>query len=238
MRFSVSIAKSLITFQLPLDTSAGVSIGNELYVLGFPSGLPMKIADQAFVRSISDKGYFVSNLDTFGGNSGSPVLKSGTLTVEGILVRGDNDYAYRGNCKIALVCPQDGKDCRNDGEDSTSLTAIADIFGHTEPIASITKDDRLPILRTFSSGEVLSGVMKGLSPEYKVGSDPAPSGYKIANYSASLTGDRACNAWSTCHVAVEGDRVVFRFALQGHDEWPFPGQAKSEGHLIVTYAPN
>ncbi len=54
---------------LPLDTAAGVKTGDELYTLGFPSGLPVKLADQAFVRSVSDKGYFVSNLDTFSGNS-------------------------------------------------------------------------------------------------------------------------------------------------------------------------
>jgi hypothetical protein len=223
--------------QLPLDTKEGVKTGDELYVLGFPSGLPLKLADQAFVRSVSDKGYFVSNLDTFGGNSGSPVLKDGTLIVEGILVRGDNDYAYRGKCQVTLVCPRDGTDCRNDGEDATSIPAIADVFGSANATAFTEKAVLIPVTKTFSGEDVLSGTMKSFSPEYTIISDPPPPGYKIASYNPSLTGDRVCNSYSTCRATVEGDRVVFRFSTQGHNEWPFPGQAKSQGHLVVTYAP-
>jgi hypothetical protein len=220
---------------LPLDLDTGVTVGNELYTIGFPTGLPMKLADQAFVRSVHEKGYFVSNLDTFGGNSGSPVIRAGTLTVEGILVRGDGDYVYRGNCQIALVCPRD-RECRNEGEDATSLKAIASAIKKLEASSSASSN-AAPFTKTFSSGEVLSGVGKSFSQEYRVVSDPPPPGYTIASYLPSLSGDRACNAWSTCSVSLEGERAVFRFTLQGHDEWPFPGQGKSVGNLVVTYAP-
>ncbi len=170
--------------------------------------------------------------------------------MEGILVRGDNDYAYRGKCQVALICPRDVTDCKNDGEDATSITAIANVFGSREKEVTTTTEtkekevttttetrDRGPITKTFSSEEVPSGVMKSFSPEYTVVSGPTPSGYRIASAVASLTGDRVCNAWSICRVTNEGDHVVLRFSLQGHDEWPYPGQAKSQGHLVVTYAP-
>ena len=62
-----------------------------LIVIGHPSGLPTKIAGGAKVLK-QKKNYFAADLDTFGGNSGSAVFNAKTLEVEGILVRGDEDY--------------------------------------------------------------------------------------------------------------------------------------------------
>jgi len=233
---------------LPLDTTNGVAKQDELYVVGYPLGLPMKLADQGLVRDISSVGYFVSNLDTFAGNSGSPVMLAGTLTVEGILVRGDNDFWYQGSCQVPLVCPRD-RDCKNDGEDATYLKAVADVFDISTPPSSGSTTHEA-ITKTFSSGMVISGVGEAFSQEYVVTSDPAPPGYKIANYLSSLSGSRVCNAWSTCRTSIEGERVVFRFTLQGDVhrvafDLPF-GQHIStdiasvavtgEGHLVVTYS--
>ena len=73
-----------------------------LVVIGHPSGLPMKAADGAVVKTqgnatlnekLSRRPYFfAANLDTFGGNSGSPVFNTTTKLVEGILVKGREDY--------------------------------------------------------------------------------------------------------------------------------------------------
>src|SRR5262245_35626338 len=65
-------------------------------VIGYPMGLPAKIADGATVRGMGN-GFFVANVDTYGGNSGSAVfnkdkVENGELLVEGILVRGENDF--------------------------------------------------------------------------------------------------------------------------------------------------
>lgn len=219
---------------LLLDITSGVAERDELYVVGYPLGLPMKLADEGFVRRISNEGYFVSNLDTFVGNSGSPVLRAGTITVEGILVRGNNDFWTQGSCQVPLVCPRD-RDCQFDGEDATSLKAIADVFD----VLSSESTIHAPITKTFSSGPVQSGVGAAFSPEYKVISEPAPPGYKIANYSSSLSGERSCNAWSTCRTSIEGDHVVFRFTLQGALDPTtgviIPEPVSSEGHLVVTY---
>ena len=51
-----------------------LSLDTPLVVIGHPSGLPTKIADGAWVRNNESEYYFVTNLDTFGGNSGSAVL--------------------------------------------------------------------------------------------------------------------------------------------------------------------
>lgn len=98
-----------------------IAKGTSLAVIGHPTGLPTKIADGAKVRSLSGK-FFVANLDTFGGNSGSAVFNTKTGEVEGILVRGETDYVYNSSlgCQVSNVCASDA--CR--GEDVTYITHI------------------------------------------------------------------------------------------------------------------
>ena len=68
--------------------------------------------------------FFVANLDTYGGNSGSPVFASDTNRVEGILVRGETDFEQTpAGCQISLVCPTSG--CR--GEDITRTTQFSSL---------------------------------------------------------------------------------------------------------------
>lgn len=86
-----------------------------LYVIGHPCGLPQKYAGNAKVRDNSSVPFFVANLDTYGGNSGSPVFNAQNHVVEGILVRGETDFVSNGECAVSLVCPTSG--CR--GEDVT-----------------------------------------------------------------------------------------------------------------------
>jgi Peptidase S46 len=92
-----------------------------LYVIGHPCGLPQKYAPRARVRDNTPDTFFVANLDTYGGNSGSPVFNSSSNAVEGILVRGENDFVSRGSCYVSMVCPTTG--CR--GEDVTRSTVWA-----------------------------------------------------------------------------------------------------------------
>jgi hypothetical protein len=95
--------------------------GRSLYVVGHPCGLPQKYAPGAAIRHNSPKNYFVANLDTYGGNSGSPVFDARTHRVEGVLVRGETDFISNGGCYVSLVCPTTG--CR--GEDVTRTTVWA-----------------------------------------------------------------------------------------------------------------
>lgn len=114
-----------VTGRRPLEvrTEGAVAVGDPLVVIGHPTGLPTKIADGAHVRSINEEFYFVANLDTYGGNSGSAVFNADTGIVEGILVRGENDYVSSGNCRVSKVCTDTG--CR--GEDVTRITAVKEI---------------------------------------------------------------------------------------------------------------
>jgi V8-like Glu-specific endopeptidase len=121
----------VVSDRTPLNyrQSGSVSRGDELVVIGHPSGLPTKIADQAKVRSLKDI-YFVANLDTYGGNSGSAVINVKTLEVEGILVRGETDYVYDYNkgCQVSYRCSNEG--CR--GEDVTYITNVPELSVHNK----------------------------------------------------------------------------------------------------------
>ena len=107
----------------PLELNAKKSLSKKtpLAVIGHPSGLPTKFSDGAFVRNI-EKDYFQANLDTYRGNSGSPVFNLKTKKVEGVLVRGETDFRYdsSSNCYRSLIC--ENKACR--GEDATKVDSL------------------------------------------------------------------------------------------------------------------
>ena len=75
-----------------------------VYVLGYPSGLPVKYAPEAVVRKNVAPGHFTSNLDTFGGNSGSGVYDERTHQLVGVLVRGTTDYGRKAGYSCFKVC--------------------------------------------------------------------------------------------------------------------------------------
>jgi hypothetical protein len=79
-------------------------LGEPVYVVGHPVGLPKKVAQGAKVLDTKSSTCFLANLDTFGGNSGSPVLTADNK-VCGILVRGAKDFVQKGNCIVAATFP-------------------------------------------------------------------------------------------------------------------------------------
>ena len=75
-----------------------------MVVIGHPSGIPLKISGEAKLKPLTkedDENYFqawmkkrdifYANLDTFSGNSGSPVINAKTKKVEGIFIGGDEE---------------------------------------------------------------------------------------------------------------------------------------------------
>jgi V8-like Glu-specific endopeptidase len=117
---------------LKLRSTGKIKKGQKLFVIGHPSGLPMKYADGAKVFNVFNP-YFSTNLDTFGGNSGSPVFNYSTNEVEGILVRGDVDYIISSHndaqCTRVNVCNTNRQNCIEndpniDGEHVTKISRI------------------------------------------------------------------------------------------------------------------
>ncbi|MBE8163251.1 MAG: trypsin-like peptidase domain-containing protein [Bdellovibrionaceae bacterium] len=87
-----------------------------VFVIGHPSGLPLKITQKGAKVSQVENTYFLANLDTFQGNSGSPVFHSKTNEVEGILARGETDYTYnsKNSCYVVNTCLKENN-CSGEG---------------------------------------------------------------------------------------------------------------------------
>ncbi len=122
---------------LAIRRSGTVSTGTPLVLIGHPNGLPIKYAGDATVRSSSSSSYFQSNLDAFGGNSGSAVFNANTLEVEGILVRGFEDYSWTGQCFVSTVCPNNG--CP--GFEQSTRTTLFDHLVPAVPTGPTCADD-------------------------------------------------------------------------------------------------
>ena len=100
--------------EVPLkwENSRNLKNGTEIYMIGHPLGLPKKIALNADIIDNSHPQYFYTSLDSFQGNSGSPVFHFETHRVIGILVSGQLDFKFNGNCYESNVC--DSKNCKGE----------------------------------------------------------------------------------------------------------------------------
>lgn len=94
---------------LPMRRDGALASGTAIGVIGHPAGLPKKIAFGAatVAADVSNPIFFSANLDTYGGNSGSPVFNAVTGEVEGILVRGEGDYDFEAGCFVSNQLPDD-----------------------------------------------------------------------------------------------------------------------------------
>jgi len=105
---------------LQLDRSGPPAAGDAVFAIGTPLGLPLKVADNAHVRTVGVDS-FISDLDTFGGNSGSPVFNSRGL-ITGVLIAGGQDLAVHDDaCVISYVTAQN----EGDGEWAASAAQFA-----------------------------------------------------------------------------------------------------------------
>ena len=129
-------------FQTPLKyrTSGKPKAGDALVVMGYPSGLPLKIADGAAIRGAVGEVFFTANLDTYGGNSGSAVINTQSGLVEGILVRGEQDYVYNPEkgCRESNRVP----DMAGRGEDVTLISMVSELVSSDIPDSPADSTER------------------------------------------------------------------------------------------------
>ncbi len=194
---------------LKVRRSGEASVGDPLLVIGHPVGLPTKITTGGKVRSTANDKYYVTNLDTYGGNSGSAVFNAQTLEIEGILVRGEQDFVYQGGCNVSKVCTEDS--CR--GEDVTRISQLRQYIPEsstpTQPPVTPPTSGTPPVVasETFSSSQVVAvpdNNSLGVSSSLKVTS--APQGRKVlisVNIAHTYIGDLVVKV-----VATDGKSVV------------------------------
>jgi len=92
---------------LPISTATDLSPGTAVASIGHPAGLPMKVMGNAAVLRARPLGGYITDLDTFTGSSGSPVLADlgcGSVVV-GLLSNGHADFI------ASETRPQAGQRC-------------------------------------------------------------------------------------------------------------------------------
>lgn len=92
---------------LRLRAEGEVVVGEPVWMLGHPCGIPLKYAPGALVTGHKNDDRFFATLDAFAGNSGSPVFDA-QHEVVGVLVRGAEDWAPRADGRTAQVYPAAG----------------------------------------------------------------------------------------------------------------------------------
>lgn len=84
-------------------------------MIGHPDGLPKIFSDRGLVFKSNNPQFYETTLDSFGGNSGSPILNRQNEVV-GILVRGPEDYLWdeARQCRKTQRCPLNGRNCHSE----------------------------------------------------------------------------------------------------------------------------
>lgn len=77
---------------LKLNLTSKINNNATVFMIGHPLGLPLIHSKDSPVSDNGSASIFKTPLDSFEGNSGSPVFNSKTLEVEGILVNGQEDF--------------------------------------------------------------------------------------------------------------------------------------------------
>lgn len=92
--FAVVRLKKRVTDRVPLKLrqKGMINLGDSVFMIGHPLGLPQVYSSKSFVSDIENEHFFKASLDSFEGNSGAPVFNAKTFEVEGILVRGEDDF--------------------------------------------------------------------------------------------------------------------------------------------------
>lgn len=124
---------------LEIEKDSVFTSKSSLTVIGSPSGLPLKVSGKGKLRSTLHPFYFVSTLDTYKGNSGSPVFNSTTGLVEGVLVRGEEDFVpdQERMCLKSKRC--EGNECQ--GESVSKILGIPEISFREILFDAVTAND-------------------------------------------------------------------------------------------------
>ena len=106
---------------LPLRKGGVIGDRERVVLMGHPLGLPLKMdrgpgGGGNTLRENSHPLYFVANLDSYSGNSGSPVLNAKDGLVEGVLIGGEGEdflLNTKKNCYQSKRCS--AETCRGEG---------------------------------------------------------------------------------------------------------------------------
>lgn len=107
--------KASARYVFTLGDDSYLNYNSSVYMLGHPLGLPLTHTQPAPVTSIYSDYTFKTTLDSFAGNSGSPVINAKNGNVVGILTGGQEDF------------PEEGKGCKKYSKHSSGGETVTRI---------------------------------------------------------------------------------------------------------------
>lgn len=140
--FAVILLDRPVLDRQPLELASSQNLMNEnISMLGHPLGLPLKATgDGRILKNDRNSESFLTNLDAFEGNSGSPIFNSNKKVV-GILVGGTPSpslYQKPGeSCDSTNRCDEVGQNCAVNSDSATNINAGA--YSEAQRIESILK---------------------------------------------------------------------------------------------------
>ncbi len=122
-------------------SAAPIGKTETLSMVGHPFGLPAKLSRGA--RTLVNnprRGSFLTSLDAFEGNSGSPVFNAKNEVV-GILVGGtpSANTVTKGRCEVLNRCSDKGTNCLEDDRDTSIFPGYQGIGSEVQRIAPVMK---------------------------------------------------------------------------------------------------
>ncbi len=122
--------------ELPLVQN--IRNNEQVYTVGYPTGLPQKVTVNGRVVSGKYENFFTTTLDIFGGNSGGPILNSKHQAI-GVVVRAfpSEDYIYdkRTKCSKPKSCSLRSTNCKLDKNEEFEVK-----FSHGQKISDTILD--------------------------------------------------------------------------------------------------
>ncbi|WP_170134759.1 trypsin-like serine peptidase [Marinirhabdus gelatinilytica] len=96
--------KQFYGIPLSIEKQKQAKFNTSVYMIGHPLGLPKKLTLKASINKADHPQYFLTTLDSFAGNSGSPVFDKTTHKVIGVMVSGELDFIFNGTCYKEKSC--------------------------------------------------------------------------------------------------------------------------------------
>lgn len=111
---------------LKIRMKGKISNKDQVVLIGHPLGLPLIYSPNAVISDNSNPLFFKTKVNSFRGNSGSPIFNARTLLVEGILVRGQIDLKFdkAENCQRYIKYSSTDPIDKSKGEDVTRIKHI------------------------------------------------------------------------------------------------------------------
>lgn len=148
---------------LEVEKTAPVSVGKNVFTIGYPLGLAVKIdkPEDATVK-IDGKTLFQTNIDAFGGNSGGPVFDSKTNKIIGILVTGfggEFNYELKDDAAFYIVIDTSSPEALSIDPKTITITAGEKVLPQ---LVAILKQYKAKIGKV-SEGKYVAMIPKGTS---------------------------------------------------------------------------